>query len=78
MFKVSYIQSIMIHDMIHIDHNLRNSNDFTCTKNMFFRMDFVNGSITISQIGKYLGSFSLHEIISLLKLFLVSRCLILP
>ena len=65
--------------MIHIDHNLRNPNDFTCTENMLLRMDFkMNGSTTISHIGKYPGSFSLRAIISLLKLFLVSRCLILP
>ena len=80
MYKVLYIQSIMIDPwhMIHIDHNLHNPNDFTCTENMFLRMDFMNGSTTISHIGKYSGSFSFHAIISLLKLFLVSRCLILP
>ena len=48
MYKVSYIQSIMIHDMIRINHNLRNPNDFICTKNMFLIMDFVNGSTTSS------------------------------
>ena len=64
--------------MIHIDHNLRNPNDFTCTENMFLRMDFVNESTTISHIGKYSRSLSLRAIISLLKLFLVFRCLILP
>ena len=26
--------------MIHIDHNLGNPNDFTCTKNMFFYNGF--------------------------------------
>ena len=64
--------------MIHIDHNLHSPNDFTCTENMFLRMNFMNGSTTISHVGKYSASFSLRAIISLLKLFLVSRCLVLP
>ena len=55
--------------MIHIDHNLHNPHDFTCTENMFLKINFVNGSTTISHIGKYLGSFSLRAITSLLKLF---------
>ena len=63
--------------MIHIDHNLRNLNDFTCTKNMFLIMDFMNGSITNSHVGQYSGSFPLRAIISLLKLFLISICLVL-
>ena len=80
MYKVLYIQSIMIDPwhMIHIDHNPHNPNDFTCTENMFLRMDFMNASTTISHVGNYSGSFPLCAIISLLILFLASRCLALP
>ena len=43
--------------MIHINHNLHNPNGFTSIENMFLRMDFMNGSTTISHVGKYSGSF---------------------
>ena len=64
--------------MININYNLCILNDFTCIENMSLEMNFVNGLSTILHVGKYFRITLFCAIISPIKLFLVSICLVFP